>query len=428
MTETSGKGTFTEVPSPFCGLGTDDLKIKVDGTSVKVMQNGCAVNTPGFEAPLGDTRPRIDGRKTTLKAAIKKAAEIVSAAELPVFGGLATDVEGMRAVLSLADRAGAVTDQVSFGGGLRNFLVLHDSGWINTTLAEVKNRADLLVVVGMDLESKLPRFFEQFVWNEEAMNLADTSDRKIVYLGEGPSGKASTSPRGNRAKTLKCSASDLPDVVAVLRALVNDSVLLVDEVGGIPLTQLKTLAEQLKKARYGVVTWSAGSLDFPQAELTIQMLCEMIKELNRETRCSGLPLAGGEGDLTSYQVSCWQTGYPSRVNFSAGFPDYDPYLNSVKARLQDGSADALLWVSSFNTERTPPHTELPTVVIGRAGMEFEKEPDVFIPVGVPGIDHAGHAFRTDNVVAVRLSRLRDTALPATADVLKAIEQTMQGAA
>ncbi len=40
---------FTEVPSPFCGIGTDDLTIKVDGVALKVSNNGCAVNTPAFE-------------------------------------------------------------------------------------------------------------------------------------------------------------------------------------------------------------------------------------------------------------------------------------------------------------------------------------------------------------------------------------------
>jgi hypothetical protein len=49
-------------------------------------------------------------------------------------------------------------------------------------------------------------------------------------------------------------------------------------------------------------------------------------------------------------------------------------------------------------------------------MVFDKQPDVFIPVGTPGIDHAGHAYRLDNVVAIRLKKLRESGLPSTADV------------
>ena len=51
-------------------------------------------------------------------------------------------------------------------------------------------------------------------------------------------------------------------------------------------------------------------------------------------------------------------------------------------------------------------------------MTFTKEPDVFIPVGTPGIDHAGHAYRMDNVVAIRLKKLRHSGLPSTDQVMK----------
>jgi formylmethanofuran dehydrogenase subunit B len=57
-------------------------------------------------------------------------------------------------------------------------------------------------------------------------------------------------------------------------------------------------------------------------------------------------------------------------------------------------------------------------------MVFEEEPDIFIPIGTPGIDHTGHAYRLDNVVAIRLKKLRDTELPSTAEVLMAIEQAL----
>jgi len=70
--------------------------------------------------------------------------------------------------------------------------------------------------------------------------------------------------------------------------------------------------------------------------------------------------------------------------------------------LENGEADALVWVQAFNVNAVPPETNLPTIVVGRSGMTFTKEPDVFIPVGTPGIDHAGHAYRMDNVVAIRL--------------------------
>jgi formylmethanofuran dehydrogenase subunit B len=91
----------------------------------------------------------------------------------------------------------------------------------------------------------------------------------------------------------------------------------------------------------------------------------------------------------------------------------------------NGEVDAFLWVQSFNTSAVPPYGgKIPTIVVARSGMEFAEEPEVFIPVGTPGIDHSGHAYRLDNVVAIRLKKLRDSGLPSTAEVLTAIEQAL----
>jgi len=413
-----------EVPSPFCGIGTDDLSIQVDGVTLKVLKNGCAVNTPLFEQAITDTSPRVAGQAVSLQEAVTKAANLLKNTKLPVIGGCATDVNGMRGLLALADRCGAVVDNMNFTGARNNFLALQDSGWMNTTLAEVKNRCDVLLVVGTDLEAFAPRFFERYLWTD-AMFVDDTSQRQVIYLGKTPSGNASTSPNGKTAQVFECATADLPEVMAVLRALVKKQPIHATSIAGIAVSDLQAIADKLKAAQYGVVTWAAGALAYRQAELTVQTLSEMIKDLNdQNTRCSGLPLAGKEGDQTANQVCGWTTGYPARTRFSRGYPEYDPFLNDTKLLLADAEADALVWVQAFNINSVPPVTDLPTIVVGRSGMTFTKEPDVFIPVGTPGIDHAGHAYRMDNVVAIRLKKLRDSGLPSTADVLNAIEQAM----
>lgn len=416
---------ITEVPSPFCGIGTDDLTIHVEGLSVKVSENGCAVNTPAFEQDITDTSARVNGKEVSLELAVAKAADLLRASNQPVIGGCATDVNGMRGVMAVADKAGAVVDNVNFPAARRNFLALQDTGWMTTTLAEIKNRCDFLLVVGVDLEGFSPRFFERYLWNKESMFLDDTSQRDVVYLGKVPSGEASTSPTGGKAKVIPCADADLSEVMAVLRALVKGRKIVAESVCGVAINDLQGIAEQLKAAKYGVVTWAAGALGFDHAELTVQMLCEMVKDINTmDTRCSGFPLGGKEGDQTANQVCGWTSAYPARTRFSSGFPEYDPFLYDSNVMLANGEADVLFWVQAFNSASVPPVTELPTIVVARSGMTFAKEPEVFIPIGTPGIDHAGHAYRLDNVIAIHLKKLRDSGLPSTAEVLNAIEHAL----
>jgi formylmethanofuran dehydrogenase subunit B len=122
-------------------------------------------------------------------------------------------------------------------------------------------------------------------------------------------------------------------------------------------------------------------------------------------------------------VSAWLSGYPTRVSYQKGYPDYDPYHHSAERLLNRGEADLLVWVSSLSPA-PPPEAKVPTVVIGRSGMTFTQEPEVFIPVGVPGIDFAGHMYRCDNVVALPLYQIRKSELPRAAAVLKAVETAM----
>jgi formylmethanofuran dehydrogenase subunit B len=223
---------------------------------------------------------------------------------------------------------------------------------------------------------------------------------------------------------LPCAAAQLPLVAAALSALAGGARLQAETVGGIAVSELQAVIDRLKAAQYSVVTWAAGMLDFGHAELTVQQLCKAVVALNKDTRCAGLPLGGQNGDRTASQVAAWITGYPTRISYVRGYPEYDPVHNEAGKLLANGESDVLCWVSSLS-DTAPPETSVPTVVIGRSGISLKQEPDVFIPVGVPGIDFPGHIYRCDSVVALPLYQLRQSDLPRAAQVLKAIEQAIE---
>jgi formylmethanofuran dehydrogenase subunit B len=417
---------WTNIPSPFCGIASDDLTIQVTGQRLQILENGDAITAAGFEQALADPQPRVQGQPVSLAAAVAAAADYLKNARLPVFSGFGTDVSDTRAALSLADRCGAVLDQARAEGGLRNLLVLADTGWVACTLAELKNRAEVLVVFGGDVEADFPRFYERFVWNPETLFGQDTSKREVIYIGRAPSGQASTAPDGRPAQVLACAPEDYPQVAAVLNALARGASLQAQSVGGIAISALGAVVERMQGASYSVVTWMAGQLNYANADLTVQQLCQAVVALNQSglTRAAVLPLGGQDGDRTASQVFAWQTGYPTRVSYARGYPEYDPYHHAAARLLAEGEADALVWVATLNARQTPPPAAVPTVVIGRCGMVFEREPEVFIPVGAPGIDHAGQMYRCDNVVSLPLRKLRDAGLPSGAAVLAAIEKAL----
>ena len=409
------------VPSPFCGIASDDLSVQVDGAQVRVVSNGDHVTRAGFEWPPGDGTPHIKGEPVSLEKAVQHAAGLLGNARLPVYSGFGTDVNDTRAAISLIDRTRGVFDQARAEAGLRNMLVLADSGWMATTLAEVKNRVEVLVVLGSDIEAAFPRFFERCIWPRETLFDQDVDAREVYFLGRAPSGAAAVSPSGRAPVVWECAPEALPEVAAAMAALARGTMLNVADVGGIPLEKLAQLVERMRRSNYSVVTWAAGQINIPHAELAIQLVSRMVVTLNQTTRAAVLPLGGQDGDRTAGQVSSWLTGYPTRVSFARGYPEYDPYHLGTERLLASGEADVLVWVSSLSPVAPPTPEGIPVIVIGRSGMVLDAVPEVFIPVGTPGIDHAGHMYRCDNVVALPLYKLRDIGLPSAAEVLKAIE-------
>ena len=411
-----------DVPCPFCSLHCDDLVIENNSGELKVKENGCHISIDRFERALPENKPAIHGKATTLDDAIAQAARILKTSSEPLIAGLGTDVGGMRSVMELADKIGAIIDHMHNDGAFRNILVLQDLGWVMTTMAEIKNRADLIIFAGTDATNH-PRFFERVVWNEKSMFRSDAQNRDIVYLGENLDTSQGKSPSGKRPTHLECPQDEIGEVISVLHALIGgNKTQKKDEIAGIKMAKLEKLAEQMVNASYGVIVWSPGELNFPHAELTIQNFCELSKFLNRETRFSGFSLGGNDGGMSAINVSAWQSGFPLRVSFNKGYPEHDAQKYATANVLKNKSADVLLWISSFSDQTKPPHAKIPTIVLATPDTKLNFKPDVFIPVSTPGVDHSGQMVRTDSVVSLPLKQVRSSDHSSVKDVLRRISE------
>jgi formylmethanofuran dehydrogenase subunit B len=402
----------------------DDLTVERTDKGLKVLKNGCGKSIAGFERRLPPSRPQVGGKDVELAKAIKEAAKLIGKAELPLYGGLATDVEGMRGVMALAERSGGIVDHALSEAQYRNFKILQTTGWTTSTLTETRNRADLIIIAGSDVHKLHPRFFEKIVSPPDSMFDVTAPKRRVVFIGKGLDKSAAKGSRIGEVITLPCKPEQAGEVVGALRARLSDFRLKPLAIDGVALADIDALAELCRKAKYGVVVWAPPSLDFPHAELAVEQFTGLVKDLNQTTRFAGLALGGAEGATTAGAVSTWQSGYPLRVSYASGAPDYDPYRYAIGRMLREGEGDLLVWIASISPDLSPPATQVPTIVLGTPGLVLAKAPAVFIPVATPGVDHAGRLVRVDNVVSLPLKDLGRAALPPAADVLAAIEAAL----
>ena len=415
--------TNLNIPStcPACGLLCDDVVLK--SANPLNLNNGCKKSISFFEQSFSsnaDKQPSIAGKPCDLDAAIKSAANILSNKKSVLFAGLGTEVQGMRSLMRLAEKTSATLDHMHSESSVRNTLTMQNGGWLTTTLAEVKNRADVILAIGTDIVTSHPRFFEKVVWNTKS--LFNKPAPEIIYLGvPAEKTQAGTSPNGTKPEVINADTDKLPEIINAINALLNNKKLKAETIGGVTVSILLSLVEKLKAAQYAVIVWSAGNFKFTHAELTIQSITQLISNLNESSRAAGLPLNSGDGDSSVNNTSTWLSGYPTRNRYVDGKPEYDTYHFSTARQLTH--SDALLWVSTFNPY-VPPETAAPTIVIGHPATQFERQPDVFIPVGIPGIDHTGLMFRMDSSITLPLKKLRESHLPKLSDVINQIEAAL----
>ena len=410
------KHIVEDVVCGFCGLGCDDLNVEVEGREVRPAGSVCPEAAKLLRRmDVADPAFSRLGTPCTAQEAFDEARQILSAARAPLFAGLGTDVAGGKALLDLASGTGGVFDHAASVGLFRNFTATQRTGWLATTLAEVRNRCDVLLVIGSDPTPSFGRLFERLFPDTP---LFAGEQRKVIFLGGVPGTRASAQLA--RAEVLSLPATDFPEALAALTALVNGRTLTGASLGGVPATDLAAIAAALKAARYAVLTWNGAELD--DGDLVAERATAVVDALNVTTRAGVFPLGGRDNIIGLNQLMLWRLGYPLRTAIRGGTSEHDPALYATSAALKD--ADVLVWVSAFRPEPPPPFEGKTftgkTIVIGHAETVFDKAPDVFIPVGTPGIDHAGTVFRMDSIVSLPLGALRVATLPSVAEAVRRI--------
>ena len=409
-----------DVACPFCSLVCDDLEIEVAGQGLTVRRGACPISRAQFERPLPtEAAAQAAGVACDRDEAIAQAARILRQSRLPVFGGLATDVEGQRGALALADRLGGVVDHRGSRGLFSDLTALRDIGTMTTTFSEVRNRADLLLIIGPDPFPAAPRFLERCFSDQPTLFAEGGIERRLIRLGP-PSDSPPALPKGVRYSHIPCAPDELAPTVGRLRAILKGR-----PAGAGEDAALTELVGAFRTANYAVVSWMAGLLPPDAADLIVLSLVEMVRDLNLSRRAACLPLGGAENLTGANQACLWQTGYPLRTGFGTGAPRHDPYLYSAERLIESGEADALVWVSTLGGGPPPVlPPELPLILLAPPGSDMSSVPAVFLPVGRPGIDHAGQIFRADGVVALPLGALRPSTLPSAGATLQAIAQAI----
>ena len=398
----------TNVTCPFCSLLCDDLSVRNDHGHLDISANACRLARQGFASPPPPAEARLKGVPASYEQAVTAAARLLKKSCKPLIAGLGTDVDGSRAALHLAEKTDAALLHTREQQGAHNLKALQVRGGIMTTLAEVKNRADTIILIGNNVTGDYPRFIERFINNPHS--LFTGQNRKLAYLGR-PGRKELDECNDHAPVVISGHGVEIADNLALLRAMLAGGRLPGNN--SIPAAKnrkLNQVAGMIRDAHYGVLVWCPAALPQDHADLVIGSIQDLLRDLNTRQRFAGLSLGGSNGGASFQSVATWQTGFPAGINFRSGRP------SATGVDMSD--ADSLLWISTFSDE-PPPALDVPMIILS-AYRSRARDADVYIPIGIPGIDHPGNLFRTDSVINMPLKKVRDSAFPSAARVIREI--------
>lgn len=438
----------TGVSCPVCGCLCDDIEVDVTDNRVISVKNACAIGEAKFlnYAQHRATTPLIKNGNSlieaSLEAAIQRSAEILVNSKYPIiYGWSNTSCEAIKKGIALAEDVGGVIDNTSTICHGPSIMSIQDLGISSCTLGQLRHRADLVIYWGSNPWSAHPRHIERYTvfsegrfqnseWNDYVTKSSSIQSQKrlrrasdlISKTGDSTISEVShlplTYPKMGRKLIVvdvrRTRSTDVADyflqvepgkdfeLLQALRLLIKYDELEVEEVAGVPVKLLEDFADILIGCDFGIIFFGLGLTMSSGKNRNIDAALSLVRDLNQRTKFLIMPMRGHFNVTGANTVSTWQTGYPYAVDFSQGYPYYNPGETSVIDILRRGESDASLIVASDPVAHFPKTAiqhlvKNPLIVVDPLETPTSLMADVFIPSAFVGIEVEGTAYRMDHV-------------------------------
>lgn len=180
----------------------------------------------------------------------------------------------------------------------------------------------------------------------------------------------------------------------------------------------------MKKARFGAIFYGLGLTQSEMGDMNVNAAVGLVSDLNHHTKFVILPMRGHFNVAGANAVSSWLSGYPFAIDYSRGYPRYNPGEFTAVDLLERREADAALIIASDPVAHFPARAvehlaKIPLITIDQKVNMTTLLSRIVIPAATAGIEAEGTAYRMDGV-PIRLKKIiepSDGILP-DSDILK----------
>jgi len=420
------------VVCPFCGTLCDDIICKVENNEIVGTINACRIGHSKFvhtEGAMRYKKPMIrkDGEfmEISYDEAIDKAAQILAESKRPLmYGWSCTECEAQAVGMELAEETKAVIDNTASVCHGPSVLALQDVGYPICTFGEVKNRADVVVYWGCNPMHAHPRHLSRHVFARGFFRERGRPDRTLIVVDPRESDTAKLADIH-----LQLDFDRDYELLDAMRAVLLGHEIHYDEVAGIPKELIYEAVEVLKKAQFGILFFGMGITHSRGKHRNIDIAIMMVEDLNDYGKFTLIPMRGHYNVTGFNQVATWQSGYPFCVDFSLGYPRYNPGETGANDQLQNKEADAMMVIASdpgahFPQRALETMAEIPVIAIEPHRTPTTEMADLIIPPAIVGMEAEGTAYRMEGV-PIRMKKVVDSELLSDREILEKIVERVK---
>jgi len=397
--------TIGSVVCTVCGCSCDHLEVTIEGNKIVKVKNACAMSNGKMMGYMNERITKPIMRKgstlngTTYERAIEATAKILAKSRSPLFYGWSlTSNEAIKIGVDLAEETGGFFDNTTSTCHGPTILGVHEIGESSCTLGEIRHRADLVVYWGSNPVHAHPLHMSRYTVMSKGRFRKSRSDRKLIVIDVR---KTDTSKLADIFIQLEPN-SDY-ELMSALRAAVRGDEIEQEIVAGVPIDKIEELAEMMINCEFGALFFGLGLTMSAGKSRNIEAALSLVKELNSKTKFVIMPMRGHFNVNGANNVTTWLTGYPYAVDFTQGFPRYNPGETSAIDLLARRECDSALIVASdpisnFPYQAAKHLTSIPLMAIDPHITPTTMCSDIILPSAHVGIETTGSTYRMDGVV------------------------------
>ncbi|MFX1313432.1 MAG: formylmethanofuran dehydrogenase subunit B [Promethearchaeota archaeon] len=398
------------IPCSGCSLLCDDIMIKNDGIFIYEVVGACLKGKERFDQVTAKNRilsPMIQQngkwKKVSWDDALNKTVKIIRESSNPLLYGFSTSsCEAQFKGIKLAEKINGFIDSNSTICQGKVLDTSKQTGITFTTISEIMNKADLLILWGANVAESIPRLLNKVLFSRGKFRMTGREIKTLIALD--PIKTASFGVMGVRDIALNIAPErDVELIRALKEECCTEKSIPENGIAGIDANDLKRLLLHLTESEYGVIFIGQGLLKAQSNSNVIQELLELVQMINEKQQKGRISviMVGGHYNMTGFEhVALSSYGKNNSLQFINNQLVETTDNIIVKVDKEDFDSSLIVGtdpISHMPIQLSKKLASKPLILIDNKKSATSQIADVILPSAITGIECAGLAYRLDHV-------------------------------